>query len=512
MVAKRLRNTFRFGIIIPMFTQAFPRFEDSAFIKTIRWFYDSPCYPALIALLMACSELFGLELACFYVYLFFGIVGLFCCEDARCIVPIACCSYMTISAANNPGKATETIFTQSSFLLNFVFILGIAAVILIGRLVLSLIVAPPKRKVPRLAVGFLFLGLAYVLGGAFTADYSSRSVIFGLIQIVSLCVFYFYFYYTVDWQKAGKDYLPTVILAVGIGICMEIAAMYIHAGINSSFVRGMLYTGWGIYNNVGCIMAMCMPAAFYFGAKKKNGWLFSALGVVMFLFVLLTQSRGAWLFGSVVFLFCIAFVLIGAERKEKLKHVAVFLAVGAALLVLLIAFREKLGTLFESMLNKLFNEEGEFDPNDAGRFDIYKACWQTFLDNPYFGAGFYKTPGALLYKGNMYALWNIPEESFMPARAHNTIFQLLATGGIFAIIAYLFHRIETLVLWFRRPTAGKIFVALSVSALLLTSLLDCHFFNFGPGLLYGILLVYAEGEDDRVLAKKPPKRRSKKQK
>ena len=38
----------------------------------------------------------------------------------------------------------------------------------------------------------------------------------------------------------------------------------------------------------------------------------------------------------------------------------------------------------------------------------------------------------------------------------------------------------------------KIFIALSVFALIGGSLLDCHFFNFGPGILYGTLLFLAE--------------------
>jgi len=33
---------------------------------------------------------------------------------------------------------------------------------------------------------------------------------------------------------------------------------------------------------------------------------------------------------------------------------------------------------------------------------------------------------------------------------------------------------------------------LSILALLLTSLLDCHFFNIGPTMFYSILLAFAE--------------------
>ena len=44
--------------------------------------------------------------------------------------------------------------------------------------------------------------------------------------------------------------------------------------------RGDLTTGWGMYNNIGCIIAMCIPASFYFASVKAKGWRFTLLGCV----------------------------------------------------------------------------------------------------------------------------------------------------------------------------------------------------------------------------------------
>ena len=97
--------------------------------------------------------------------------------------------------------------------------------------------------------------------------------------------------------------------------------------------------------------------------------------------------------------------------------------------------------------------------------------------------GFYETPG-----------FTFDEFShFMPPRAHDTYMQLLASCGLLGILAYGLHRLDTVVLYLQRPTHEKTFIALVVAALLLTSVVDCNFFNFGPGIIYGVLLAFAEG-------------------
>ena len=62
------------------------------------------------------------------------------------------------------------------------------------------------------------------------------------------------------------------------------------------------------------------------------------------------------------------------------------------------------------------------------------------------------------------------------------------------MLAYLFHRTQTVLMVFRNPTPTKIVAALCVAAMLLTSFVDNHVFNMGPGLLYSVLLVFAEKE------------------
>ncbi len=475
-----------------MLTAAFPKLENLKCTRFLRAFFRSAYYPFLVAALMAVSELFALELPVYYIYLFFGVLCILFCEDTLGVLPIACCGYMTFSPQNNPGRFPDTTaFADPKVLLSLVIVLIIAGIVLLGRLVQCILLG--RRGTPRLTTGFLALGVAYILAGAFSGYYALNTVFYGFVQILALAFFYFYFFFTVDWEKADKRYIFFIMTAVAAGLFAEIVGMYFQSGILTAEYpdRTMLYTGWGIYNNVGGMMAMCMPAPFYFSLKvRKNGWLFSLLACVYMLGVILTQSRSAIVCGGVIFCVAAAIVLFKTRGKERIINAALFGVFIAALTVAVILLRNNVSSLFTSLFS--------IDMNDNGRFGIYKNCLKIFREYPIFGKGFYRTPGAVMTNdGEMHFVFpdTASDLGFIPARAHNTIMQLLASGGIFALAAYLFHRVQTVILLFRNPTAEKTVISLCIAALLLASLLDCHFFNLGPGLLYGCLLVSAEGSD-----------------
>ena len=79
-----------------------------------------------------------------------------------------------------------------------------------------------------------------------------------------------------------------------------------------------------------------------------------------------------------------------------------------------------------------------------------------------------------------------------PPRWHNTVIQLLASTGVVGLGCYTYHRIDTVRMFLKNRTTENTYLALSIAVLLLTSLLDCHFFNFGPVLFYSIALAFFE--------------------
>ena len=116
-----------------------------------------------------------------------------------------------------------------------------------------------------------------------------------------------------------------------------------------------------------------------------------------------------------------------------------------------------------------------------------------FLQAPILGNSFYSTGGYEPWA------WSTQEgfNNLIPPRWHNTIVQILVCCGSVGILAYLFHRIQTVQLFLRRVTKENTFIACSLLVLLISCMFDCHFFNIGPALFYSMALSFAENRPDR---------------
>jgi O-antigen ligase len=82
--------------------------------------------------------------------------------------------------------------------------------------------------------------------------------------------------------------------------------------------------------------------------------------------------------------------------------------------------------------------------------------------------------------------------AFFPSRWHNTIIQLLASCGVVGLLAYCYHRYQTIRLFVKKRTTVNVYIGIYIVTLLGMSLLDCHFFNVGPVLFYSIALAVME--------------------
>ncbi len=466
-------------------------------------FLYKPSYMLLIAMIMAASNIFGWEFMAFYAYMLIGLYMTLFAPDCFPAVPMFCCGYMLFSAGNNPASNYgETIFSVRANVIQFIIIVAVIVLSLSTRFFFEILVVRRKHKrMPALTFGFVALGISYLLSGIFTEGYGGKELSYAVLQIVSLCFTYFYFYYTIDWGKRNIGDCAAILTTVGAGLFLEIIAMYLKPQVieaikNNCFDRGMLASGWGVYNNVGGMMAMLMPAPFYFACVKKNGWLYLLLASVFLIGVFLTQSRGAMLAGGVVYAACCVFVTIYTPKERKIENILTLALVALGIgVVALAVFLMPEETIMGSTI-----ATGTYG---NGRMDIYKAGWQQFLDAPIFGKGFYapfedrEQYYSILFE-HQYGWASISDDYFIPPRYHNTIIQLLASGGIVALVAYGYHRLQTIFLFIKKPTVHKIFLGLAICAHLIASLLDCHFFNLGPGLTYGIILLCTEMLSDKA--------------
>lgn len=450
--------------------------KDNEFVKKLNKYLYSNWFIITAVCLMLFSFLFGLEIITYYIIAAIGLIISLFSYDMIPTIPLFMVGYMTVSIDNSPITNLESVLLSDSFKIHIIIIASIICSYLITRLVFELI-HNKKKRMPRFLIGILLLFVAFAIGGLGSSHYTFRSTLYGSLVVASFLLLYLYLYYTCKKENFRLDYFAYVLMYIGIGLVVEVLAMYVHALVeHDNFTRAHLIVGWGVYNNVAGVLCMCLPAPLYLALKKNKGYIYLIIMGLLYIFTLLTQSRNGMVMSTVLYLSSITISLIHADKKNKNSRIIVYASTILLILSLLTFNRE--------FIFNLFNDIIEIGFEDNGRLGLYKGGFSAFLERPLLGTGFYD----FQHSKSVY----FDPTSFLAPRYHNTIVQVLASTGIVGFVAYSYHRVDTIRIIFRNLTLERGILALSLCGLLLTSLLDCHFFNFGPGLHYGCMLFMLE--------------------
>ena len=327
-----------------------------------------------------------------------------------------------------------------------------------------------------LAKGLLALAITFMLNGLSSIEtYNVSNFAFGLLIVLSLILPYFLFSINLEINKDTKKYLIYVLILASVVIIAEFLWLYLNENViqGGAIQKSTLDLGWGVSNNIGAVLAMFIPIYFYCAGSSKHTVLFYLGGVLSYACVLLTLSRAAILFSTPIFISCVLF-LCSCKHKQRKQSIILTSVLLVAAIIVCICFHDTLYSAFSHMLRAGFN--------DSGRFAYYKAGIKKFLKDPTFGVGF----------GNSHG-YNTSFVIVAPNYFHNSVIQILASCGVVGFAAYSYHRIETIKLFANNSnTPLAFYIAMSLLALLLTSLLDVHFFLIYPAIIYSTMLCIFE--------------------
>lgn len=457
------------------------REKTAAFDQWLR----TPWYVLTLAVMTAISSLLGLELLLYTLFIGVGIYVCLLGSDLLPLTSIFLFGYVSPSRENNPGRYPGSVF----YPLNGGIYLGILVVLFVASLIWRLAKDPELGgknfwKTKRILLPSMqVLGVTYLLSGIGMDEYFSimgKNLIFAVLQCFAVIFLYWLFTGSVRWDRVPRGYLAWTGIAVGFVVLIQLMENYFSGRIfeNGTLDRELIATGWGMHNNVGCMMAMMMPLAFYMAAKSKRGWLFNLLGTVLFIGTMLSCSRGSMLMAGLAYCVCAFLLLKNREsRKQNLKVYLIALGVVAVAVVVLLP---KLLSVFRLFISQMGNV--------SQRDNLIHYGLEQFKSEPVFGGSFFPQGSYVPWDwSNLEAF-----SSFFPPRWHNTLVQVLASCGTVGIIAYLFHRFRTIKLFWQRRSTEHTFLAVSLGVLLCAGLLDCHFFNVGPVLFYSMALAFAE--------------------
>ena len=463
--------------------------DKPSYLRAFDDFLYKPTYLLLCWALTVFANVFSAEL---FTYTCFVLIVVYLClfgRDLLPVMPLAICSYVAPSRNSNPGLSNDSLFAFSN---GGLYILILAA-ILIAALVYRLI---RDRELGRAAFwkckrtllpGMLALCAGYLLSGLFSdqlAAVGTKNLLLSFIQAASLIVFYGVLTGLVKWEKAPAGYLAWTGMCVGYVLLAELIFIYFRYGVihDGAIDRILIYSGWGHYNNIGALLAMMIPFPFFLTGKGKHTGLFYISGLLFLAGVLFTCSRASMIVGVITYLASYTTSLLHSRRARA--NIAIHVFTALVITAIFVLYHDELLRLFQDLIGR------GFKPGD--RFNGYTAGWQQFLDNPIFGATFYPVDETIYS-------WSTSAEfvAFFPPRWHNTFLQMLASCGVVGLAAYVFHRVQTFRLFLRHFSGKKMFAFVSMLTLLVTSLVDCHFFNIGPVLFYSAMLAFVEKRLDQ---------------
>ena len=233
-------------------------------------------------------------------------------------------------------------------------------------------------------------------------------------------------------------------------------------------------------NNGATILMLAMPFAFYLSAKDFG---FFFVGIIDYVLILFTGSRGGMLFGVVELIICIVVMFILDKRHRP----AIAAMIGVALVVTALTYRTWIDMMSYTLLRLIDPDENSI------RLQLISRGIEDFKANPLFGRGIGYMGNRDVHKSADFALcWY-----------HCSPVQVFASFGICGIAAYgylIYLRIKTLL---RNFTFFNIIMFLSYIGLELMSLVNPGIFAPFPYLflitLYFVMMERCNNDADKKI-------------
>lgn len=318
--------------------------------------------------------------------------------------------------------------------------------------------------------GILLLGLIQLLPfggpqleeGALTISYTRSLSLdpfatrMALVQIAALAVFFSAALAFIDSPKRLRIVTRTIII-FGFLIAIQGLIQKFSSPTKIFWVREPENAfPFGPFINSGhfaalmeMTLALTLGALFSGGIDKDQRVLYGFMAAVMFIAMILTQSRGAFILGGIIVLA----LLIGRnllyrsqieseERKEKRRRKFLIrligsVSVGILTFILILSLTIWFGGF--SSVERVFNYKDANHPSGGGRIHYWSGAVQIIMDNPFIGVG-------LEGFGVAFTQYDTLDGSYRIERAHNDYLQALTDTGIvgaacaLAFIVLLFRK------------------------------------------------------------------------
>lgn len=312
---------------------------------------------------------------------------------------------------------------------------------------------PKKFRRSALTGGMLATSIAIVAGGVgviYWKTYFSPTSLFYMFSLgFGMLLIYSFFYSSFDrkYEYDFADRFSKIMVEIIPVLAMCLFQEYLSR--RDEFLASMSVIPFQWRNNAATLLMLAMPFAFY-RAVKKYGYFF--LGILSYVAIIFTGSRGGLLFGTVELGICFILLLI-FDKKHRLYN---FLMLLIAIAGVIIAKKYLLEIL-------AYTIERIKDPGENSiRLEMFGRGINDFKRNIFNGQG-------LAYMGN--------RDVHASAKHtlcwyHCTFIQVPASFGIVGIIAYIYLNIQRIKLFIKNISPFNLTMFVSFIGLEMMSLVN----------------------------------------
>lgn len=479
-------------------TQFLAKIRQKLDTPPVKNFFMGKGYPLFTVILVFLGHTFGIEVYLFMLNVLFFGASMLVCDSIRPMITILCTFMYQVPLLHTPGGPVESDYylTGAPFVILVISAIAVLSILVYIFVKFKVLSGLSFRKTP-LLISTLVLSGAFLLNGAFSSTWQAGDLAYGVVQAIMFPLCFYLFYKGLRAEKDVAElgrYVSYVAALMGLLLAFEMAELYIFGNdfygtlfdSSGAVIKDRIHLGFATWNPVGVTIAVLIPAIFYGVLVGKYPWLYFAAATVTYLAALSTFSRNAMIVSTLAYAACVIIACFVGDKKRKLVFRIVALAGCAAVLFVVIAFWDKIAVLARDLLERGLS--------DNGRFRLWNIAIENFKSHPVFGTGFYHFTSPDLFNYS----------PAIPLMAHQTFLQLMSSMGFVGLAAYIYYRVDTLEMFFKKPTLMKTMLGLSALVLLLESLADNFIFTVFPLFFYSIALAVAAITYERQLEEENP--------
>lgn len=394
------------------------------------------------------------------------VPALLFCKNSFVLVPfLMMCSFVISEDTMPQSGYYNTVLNISVLCLLLVFICT--------ALVFNLIYFGKLKVIFKKAYfsgSLAILSAVLLIGGIGTSSFTPSGL--GTALAIALTMFFPYSMLINCGEYNGRktvEYFAWAIITSALVIFAAVVKQYIKYDMNLNYhPKDLIVFGYAISNTAAAIVLLSVPMTFYMVYLYKHGYVFMLAIAIEVVTIVLTFSRAS----LVVLLPGVLIVSVALCFKKKigrLSYIITFCVAAIAVIAVAIYFRAQI----LDKINSLFAG----DSTGSGRTTLWSLGFDAWKGSPIFGVG----------------IWYLPTVGYRFYSFHCTPLTYLFCGGVVGLAAYLYHRYKTVrIVFSAKLTAERVFIALTILAMLCNALLDIAMTSPPHLLYYGIMLALME--------------------